>query len=222
MPELADEVVAHLDALIGQYKPHIASGEMGYGPYLRIPVVDVGAACCPPVGSDRRYTRPGSAYRGEAQRIHDGKKHSSSRAVELLGVAQALRDDYAAGQMRSVEELVHADVFSDFLDMAKELLDKGFKDPAAVVAGSVLEEQLRQLAGKAGIAVEGADGKSKKAETLNVELGKQVYASAQQKAVTAWLGLRNDAAHPGDKQHAASEVALLIESVRDFTLRHPA
>jgi hypothetical protein len=65
---------------------------------------------------------------------------------QLVAILRALREDYAHGYVRTVQELVHADVFADFLDMASELLTKGYKDAAAVIVGSVLEEHLRQLA----------------------------------------------------------------------------
>jgi len=59
---------------------------------------------------------------------------------------RALRADYVAGNLQSVIEIVHADAFADFLDMADYLLQRGYKDAAAVLAGSVLEEHLRKLA----------------------------------------------------------------------------
>lgn len=59
-----------------------------------------------------------------------------------------MREDYEAGYMRTVEELIHADLFADFLERTDELVSKGYKDPAAVLAGSVLEEHLRKLAVK--------------------------------------------------------------------------
>ena len=60
-------------------------------------------------------------------------------------------------------------------------------------------------------------GKSKKADTLNADLAKAgVYNKLEQKNVTAWLGLRNDAAHGHFQNYDASQVALLIQSVRDF------
>jgi len=68
-----------------------------------------------------------------------------------------------------------------------------------VMTGSVLEERLRQLCGKAGIETTYLkDGvqRPKKADLLNSELAKQsVYKAIDQKQVTAWLAIRNDAAH---------------------------
>ena len=80
--------------------------------------------------------------------------------------------------------------------MAEHLLSEGYAQPAAVVAGCVLEEHVRQLAQAAGLAVEGEEGKPSKLEHLNADLAKaQVYGKTEQKQVTAWYGQRNDAAH---------------------------
>jgi hypothetical protein len=81
---------------------------------------------------------------------------------------------------------------------------------------------LRQLATKNQIPVLKADGKSEKAETLNAALGKKVYGTGEQKNVTAWFDLRNDAAHGDYDKYDHRQVALLIDSVRAFMSRHPA
>lgn len=61
----------------------------------------------------------------------------------LVGVVVSLRADIEADYLQTIAQLIHADVFADFLEMADELQSKGFKDPAAVLTGSVLEEHLR-------------------------------------------------------------------------------
>jgi hypothetical protein len=43
-----------------------------------------------------------------------------------------------------------------------------------------------------------------------------------QKNVTAWLDLRNKAAHGHYEQYQKEQVALLISGVRDFITRNPA
>jgi hypothetical protein len=40
--------------------------------------------------------------------------------------------------------------------------------------------------------------------------------------VTAWLGLRNDAAHADYGNYDQSQVAIFLTSVREFMTRHPA
>jgi hypothetical protein len=170
-----------------------------------------------------RLARPKSAYAVTANRTLTIYRPGVDRAlVDVASALCALRDDFAAGYLRTIEELVHADVFADFLEMGGELLAKGYKDPAAVVAGSVLEEHLRKLATRNQITVE-IRGKPKKAETLNADLTRaEVYNKLEQKNVTAWLGLRNDAAHGHYDRYDKEQVESLIDNVRAFLGRHPA
>ena len=161
-----------------------------------------------------------STYAFEIDFLNGHGSNSYARATANL---QALRDDYANGYFRTLAELIHADVFSDFLDMADYLIEQKYKDPAAVIAGSVLEEHLRKLCDKNGIDVKKPDGSPKKADTLNAELaGASTYSKLDQKNVTAWLDLRNKAAHGKYSEYTKDQVALLIQSVRDFITRNPA
>jgi hypothetical protein len=174
-----------------------------------------------------RYSAAGSAYRQEAERTDQEITRigmwEGVRLQGLVGVLSGLRADIASGYLSGVEELVHADVFSDFLEMAVELLRKEYKDPAAVVAGSVLEEHLRKLATKAGIPIEDERGAPVKSDRLNASLAAAgVYNKLEQKSITAWLDLRNQAAHGRYAEYDARQVRALIESVRDFLLRTPA
>ena len=68
-----------------------------------------------------------------------------------------------------------------------------------------------------------AGGHPKKADTLNAELAKKtVYDELEQKSVTAWLGLRNDAAHGSYDEYDATQVRLMVDNVRAFLSRFPA
>lgn len=88
-----------------------------------------------------RFAPPGTLHRHNLQEALKkyGVEGYSSLHV-LPGILSALRTDYAAGRSHSIQELIHADVFGDFLEMADHLLEEGYKDPAAVLAGGVLEE----------------------------------------------------------------------------------
>lgn len=50
----------------------------------------------------------------------------------------------------------------------------------------------------------------------------QVYSKLDQKNVTAWLDLRNKAAHGKYSEYTKDQVSLLIAGVRDFLTRNPA
>lgn len=174
----------------------------------------------------RRLTPLGGVYINNARAYEERLSHPSSLflAIEpLRGILLALRSDYEAGYLQSVIELVHADTFADFLEMADYLLQQGYKDPAAVVTGSVLEAHLRKLCDKQSIAIVKTDGTPKKADALNAELtAAGAYTKLDQKNVVAWLDLRNKAAHGHYSEYNKEQVALMLQNVRDFASRFPA
>ena len=91
-----------------------------------------------------------------------------------------------------------------------------------MIAGSVLEEHLRKLCGKSGSPVI-QNQNPKKADTLNSELASaNIYSKLDQKSVTAWLDLRNKAAHGKYSEYTKDQVALMVQAIRDFVSRHPA
>lgn len=158
-------------------------------------------------------------------------KYSPSYITEAVphfaGIVKALRSAINSGYLTSVQELIHAELFSDFLQMASYLLDEGYKDPAAVLAGGVLEEHLRKLCTRSGIPIEAPDARGivrpRKAEALNTDLaGNGVYSKLDQKNVTAWLDLRNKAAHGQYAEYTAQQVELFVQAILDFLARNPA
>ena len=139
-----------------------------------------------------------------------------------MGIAKALLSDTQNDYLLSFEELLHGDLFSDFLEMALHLADQRYKDAAAVLAGSTLEIHVRKLCDKYGVTIKSGQN-TRKADTLNAELVKAgAYTKLDQKNVTAWLGLRNNAAHGQYSEYTLDQVKLLIDSVRDFISRCPA
>jgi hypothetical protein len=167
-----------------------------------------------------RFAPTGSVYEIRGKGVKGGVPIAMMYQME--GILQALRDDYEAGYLQTIEELIHADLFADFLEMAEELQTKGFKVPAAVIAGSVLEEHLRKLAAASGVNTE-TGGKPKKANTINADLVKAgVYNKHEQAQVLAFLALRNHAAHGEYDEYDHTQVVALIRDVRDFMVRHPA
>ena len=138
------------------------------------------------------------------------------------GTLKALRGDIEGDWLTSMRGLVSAEIFSDFLDMAEHLLNEGYKDPAAVLLGGVLEERLRQLAILQEIPVSAEKGGAttpRKASSLNQDLGKtQRYNLLQQKTITAWLDLRNKAAHGHFDEYSAEQVQNFKDGLKHFIL----
>lgn len=177
------------------------------------------------VATIERFAVPGSYYLSRIRDIREGSGLNARYSLRLAsGVLHTLRDDTAAGRTESVLQLVHAEMFADFLEMAEYLADNGFKDGAAVIVGSALEAHIRAMCKLYGIATDDGTGRHKKADTLNAELDKAgAYRSKLElKSVTAWLDLRNKAAHGEYDKYDVKQVSLLIASIRDFMLRYPA
>ena len=169
----------------------------------------------------KRVVPPGSAYLNGASAALDDPGESYNAAA-LAGVLEAIHADYKAGYLHTVHELLHASIFADFLEMADHLLDEGYKDAAAVLAGGVLEEHLRKLCDKNGVGTD-SGVTPKKADRLNADLTKaSVYEKLDQKSVAAWLDLRNKAAHAKYEGYDKAQVALMTQGIRDFVTRHPA
>jgi hypothetical protein len=140
------------------------------------------------------------------------------------GILTAIKSEIEGGWFFSVKRLVTAEIFSDFIDMAQYLLDEGYKDPAAVMFGGILEEHLKQLSVKYGISLTYVNGKrdtvDKKADTLNSELvAAGVYNKLDQKQVTAWLDLRNKAAHGHYSEFTKEQVTQFKGGLLDFINR---
>lgn len=172
----------------------------------------------------RRYAPPGSAYEDDATEVAQAEVASDQwKATQFAAIVHALRDDYALGGLTAVEEIVHADLFDDFLDMANELLSKGFIGPAAVLAGTVLEEQLRKLATKHGVGTTDEKGRAKSVEAQGVDLRKAgILNEVQRKSVTAWYAQRTEGAHGRPENLDDGEVERMIDGVRHFVARYPA
>jgi hypothetical protein len=174
-----------------------------------------------------RISSSSSQYSQDIRRILDKEPELHVHTSSIIGIVQALRDDIKAGYIQSLSELIHADIFADFLEMAQHLVDNGYKDASAVIAGSTLESHLRKLCNKNNLSIEEMqkDGSSRplKADSMNTELAKNnIYSKLDQKNVTAWLDLRNKAAHGQYNQYTNDQVKILISGIRDYIVRNPA
>jgi len=174
------------------------------------------------VAAINRISGLNSTYSQEIGRILQEQPRIHSHTSYILGIVDALRVDLRDGYVKTLVELVHADIFADFLDMAYHLQEAGYKDAAAVITGSTLESHIKKLCSKYSIDTED-DGKPIKTEKLNADLVKSdAYGKLDQKNITAWLDLRNKAAHGKYSEYSSDQVEHLISVVRDFVGRVPA
>lgn len=221
MEEETRVAIAQIDAVLVDYKN--AQGRSRYDDLSdlggELPELVARAAA-----TVERLAPPGSSYKTGMDRAFEKWGINSHMILPAaIGILGAMKADYSAGYLASVPALIHGEIFGDFLDMALHLRESHYKDAAAVVAGSTLEAHLRQLAEKSDVAVYDSDDKPLKAERLNAELAKVgAFDKNDQKSVTAWLGIRNEAAHGNYEAYEEGQVAIMIDGIRDFVRRKPA
>jgi hypothetical protein len=110
-------------------------------------------------------------------------------------------------------EIERADDCIPNLQLADSLLKQGMKDPAAVIAGSLLEHHLRRLCSTHEISLPDKP----KLDQMNALLASQnVHSKPEQKQITAWAGIRNYAAHGNYQQYDAEQVRQMIAGIRHY------
>ena len=130
----------------------------------------------------------------------------------LKPIFSAARSDFQGGHLASVRSLVQAELFDSELDQALELLNQGYKGPAAVVAGIVLETSLRDLCDQQSPLIPHG-----KLDQMNGALAKTgVYNKLQQKRITAIADIRNSAAHGKWSEFSESDVTDMVKDVQRF------
>jgi hypothetical protein len=145
---------------------------------------------------------------------------------KIAAIAMTLKNALENDNLVLFEELIHGELFSDFLDMAEHLLAEGFKDAAAVIAGGTLESHLRHLCIKNGIALtvtKKCKTVSKTASPLNDDLvAAKVFPKTQHKMTSGFIGIRNDASHGDYEKYSAADVNTMILGIRAFQCSYPA
>ncbi len=127
------------------------------------------------------------------------------------GILKAAKNDYENNQLFDVRRLIEAEVFDDFLEQSTYLFNSGYYQPAAVIAGCVLEDGLRKLCVKNKVSV----STNPKLDAMNSELAKAgVFSKLIQKRITVLADLRNKSAHGQWDQFSKDDVKDMIKSIR--------
>lgn len=133
----------------------------------------------------------------------------------LTAIKEYLQNDLAIHETTSYK--VKNDLVSDFLRQAEKLIQSKEFHPAAaaILIGASLEEFLRILIEKYGLDVDFSKGSL---SVYTAELYKENIISKQdQKDITVWAGLRNEASHGKfDEVNDRKRVKLTLEGVNLF------
>jgi hypothetical protein len=105
--------------------------------------------------------------------------------------------------------------------MGEHLLNEGYKDAAAVIIGTVLEDSVRKLCQSKGISTTKQNGTQLTIDPMNAELAKaQVYSKLEQKQITTWAHIRNKAAHGEYSKYDKKQVEMMLMFVQAFSRKY--
>jgi uncharacterized protein YutE (UPF0331/DUF86 family) len=136
----------------------------------------------------------------------------SNVLVLMLGVLRGAKDEWDHGLLGRIEYIVAGATFDDFLDYAAEY-HKGNKTmESSVLASAVLEDTVKKIAQKNGLATE-----KKTLDPLIDELVKaNVFTPVKAKRVRSFAGVRNHALHAEWDKFDNSDVGAMIKGIREL------
>ncbi|MHA6484128.1 hypothetical protein ACX1C1_19730 [Paenibacillus sp. strain BS8-2] len=141
---------------------------------------------------------------------YDGADGTYTNFEICNGIFRSAKDDYEGGYVFNLRSLVSIEVLDSVIEQAEQLMIAGYKDPAAVVIGIVLETSLKELCNRNLIPVG-------KLDRMNAELCKaNLYSVGVQKRITAWADIRNNAAHGKWDQYKVEDVEDMKNGVNRF------
>lgn len=131
-----------------------------------------------------------------------------------FGVFNAAKEDYEHGYVFSLERAVSGEVFGEFVLLAKQTLDEGHKDVAAVLACAALEDTLKRYARSEGLDVDDKDMQ----QVINALKAKGLVSGARKTLLDPMPKIRDYAMHANWDKITAESVGGVIGFVEQFLL----
>ena len=133
------------------------------------------------------------------------------------GLLLGTRNNLQSGLLDDLRSQVLIDIKSDFLKTARNLLEEGEKDPAAVLASIVLEDSIKRLAARHAL-------KEAEDKEIGVAAGLLLKAGAIEKSTNQSIhnfkNLRNAALHAQWDQVSRESVSQLLAFLPMFIEKH--
>jgi uncharacterized protein (DUF2164 family) len=223
MSKLDTRIVAEVDDLVtsgGKINQHISTAERGTDgdalANVAAWVTRLGQLIRKLYGEQSQHFVSYSAAAGTNAFYNLHKSHYN-HFTQMLGVARAIKHEITNDLLVDFRSLLQAEVFADFLEMGDYLLQEGYKDAAAVIIGSVLEDRLRTLCESMKLPITSDTGKPLTIDPLNALLAKSdAYSKLVQKQITTWSHVRNKAAHGQYNEYTQEQVQMMLIFVQGF------
>lgn len=139
-----------------------------------------------------------------------------------------IKDDFEKGYLEDLALEIEIELTADYMGQAESLLNEGTAGkfdhvPAAVLAGAVLEKNLRTICNQLSPSEPTVNDKgfplmlSALIESLK---RRKVYNELTAKQLRAWADIRNNAAHGNFDQFNKQQVETMISGIKSFLMLH--
>lgn len=136
-----------------------------------------------------------------------------------VGMLDSIHDALSADLLIDLSDLVRGEVFTDLLEQAEHLLDNGYFLAAAVIAGAVFEDHLREMCARRSVAPTSPRPTLQNFIAALYATGHlDKFAMKQAEAIAA---ARNGAAH-AETTFKEKDAEAMVPDVRRFIANHPA
>ncbi len=144
-----------------------------------------------------------------------GRESSKNHTLikELKGILDNVKVEIESDLLKSIREETRGEILTDFVVLAKDAIDNGAKDVAAVLSCAALEDALKRFAESVGIKE--VDDKEM-SEVINALKAASALSGTQAKVIRSFVGIRKKAMHAEWSKIDTSEVYSVIAFVQDF------
>ena len=146
--------------------------------------------------------------------VYDTFKSAPSQFETAKGIFRAAKSDFLGGYVFSIEATLSAEIFGDFISLAKQALSEGHKDVAAVLACAALEDTLKKFATLQSLQVDDQVMQS----VVSALKAKGLVGGAQKSLLDTMPKIRDFAMHANWTKISPEDVSSVIGFTEQFLL----
>jgi hypothetical protein len=155
-----------------------------------------------------------SAYSKNFSKVYEACSGKEYSIRSMQAIFRSAKNDFALGFAENIELKISAEVFGDFVALAKESLFAGHKEVAAVLACAALEDALKRFASANGLDPD----RKMMTDVINSLKGAGLVSGAQKSLLDVMPRIRNSALHAEWTKISEPDVNSVIGFVEQFLL----
>lgn len=142
--------------------------------------------------------------------------HEYNRKMAVLrGILMSALNEVKSGFLYEIIHILSAEFFDNILDQSKELLNKGYKDPAAILGRVIIENTLKDLCKRNNIQLNEGEMASSLKEKLK---NNNAFTLPQFKVCRTYIEIGNDAAHGNFDKYSQDDIKKMFEYIENSLL----